>query len=166
MTETTPRLGLPLLQAGQAQKEALHNEAILVLDAALGGLVETVGDNDPPALPEPGQMWIVGSAPTGDWAGNPNALAIWTAGGWRFAPAKEGMVFRLRGSGLHLERDATGWSDGALIASRLIVGGNPVVGARLSGITSPSGGSVVDSEARATLGAILVALRTHGLIAA
>jgi len=51
MAEMTPRLSLPLLQAGQAQKEALHNEAITILDAMTGGLIETIGDNAPPPCP-------------------------------------------------------------------------------------------------------------------
>jgi hypothetical protein len=74
MSEMTPRVFLPLLQAGQAQREALHNEAILLLDAIVGGTAESVGDDDPPAAPEVGQVWIVGSTPTGDWIGNPNAV--------------------------------------------------------------------------------------------
>ena len=31
--EITERLGLPLLNPGQSQKEIFHNEALLVLDA-------------------------------------------------------------------------------------------------------------------------------------
>jgi hypothetical protein len=164
MSETTPRLSLPLLQAGQAQKEALHNEAIILLDAIVGGVVESVGDNDPPIPSEVGQVWIVGTAPTGDWTGNPDAVAIWTMGGWRFAPAREGMALRLRGSGVRIERGAAEWGEGALSVAALIVDDEQVVGPRLSGITSPTGGSVIDAEARATLAAILVAIKTHGLI--
>ena len=33
MTDTTPRSGLPLLAAAQAQKHVTHNEALLQLDA-------------------------------------------------------------------------------------------------------------------------------------
>ncbi|QJU57537.1 DUF2793 domain-containing protein [Sphingomonas sp. AP4-R1] len=164
MSETTPRLSLPLLQAGQAQKEALHNEALIVIDGILAGMVESVGEDHPPAMPAPGQAWIVGPAPTGDWAGQADAVAIWTAGGWRFAPAKEGMAFRLKGSGVRIERGSAIWGDGAAVATVLKIGGVQVVGPRLSGISAPAGGSVVDTEARAALGVILVALRSHGLI--
>ncbi|MGL4312420.1 MAG: DUF2793 domain-containing protein, partial [Sphingomonas sp.] len=35
MAETTSRLALPLLAAGQAQKEMFHNEALALIDLAL-----------------------------------------------------------------------------------------------------------------------------------
>ncbi|MFX4817188.1 DUF2793 domain-containing protein, partial [Acinetobacter baumannii] len=60
MAETTSRLALPLLAAGQAQKEMFHNEALALIDLALAAAVESVGLNTPPATPEDGQCWIVG----------------------------------------------------------------------------------------------------------
>ncbi len=48
---------------------------------------------------------------------------------------------------------------------RSCIGGAKVVGDRLAPIAGPVGGSAVDAEARAAVGQILVALRTHGLIA-
>ena len=164
MAEVTPRLSLPLLQAGQAQKEALHNEAITMLDALTCGLIESIGDNAPPPSPAPGQAWIVGPAPMGEWAGNAQSVAIWTIGGWRFAPPREGMSFRLRTSSVRIERTASEWSDGSLPVARLMIDGQQVVGPRLSGITSPSGGVTIDTEARTAIDAIIVALKTHGLI--
>lgn len=47
----------------------------------------------------------------------------------------------------------------------MLVGGVPVVGARGAAIAGPAGGGAVDAEARATLDAVLGALRAHGLIA-
>ncbi len=35
MTDTTPRIGAPLLAAAQAQKHVTHNEALLEFDALL-----------------------------------------------------------------------------------------------------------------------------------
>lgn len=164
MSETTPRLSLPLLQAGQAQKEALHNEALVVLDAIVAGVVESVGDTVPPMAAIAGQAWIVGAMPSGDWAGQAGAVAIWTAGGWRFVPAREGMVFRHRPTGVRIERGAAAWNEGAITATSLVIGGHQIVGARLPGITEPGGGATIDTEARLAIGAIIVALETHGLI--
>lgn len=164
MSEMTPRLALPLLQAGQAQKEALHNEALTVLDAIVAGAVESAGATVPPSAPLAGQVWIVGAAPSGGWTGQAGAVAVWTTGGWRFVPAREGMVFRNKANGVQIQRGSAAWSEGAITATSFVIGGDQVVGARLPGITAPSGGSTVDTEARGALAAIIVALRTHGLI--
>jgi hypothetical protein len=59
---------------------------------------------------------------------------------------------------------AGSWELGKVRGSRVIVDGQQVVGSRASAISQPSGGSTIDSEARATIGQILTALRTHGLI--
>jgi hypothetical protein len=164
MSETTPRLALPMIEAGQAQKEALHNEALTLLDALVFGMVESAGGHLPPPSPVVGQAWIVGSAPTGEWTGRADAVAVWTAGGWRFVAAQEGMIVRLRTGGVILERTATGWMPGTIAGAAVAIAGSQVVGPRLSGITDPSGGATIDIEARARISAILVALRTHGLI--
>ena len=164
MSETTARLGLPLLAAGQAEKEVLHNEAVSALEAVAIGLVEAGPGNIPPGAPSPGQFWPVGIAPTGAWVGHAGTMALWTEGGWRFLPTVEGLSVRVKGSGLTLERRAAGWTSGEIAATALMIGGTQVVGARVAAIANPTAGAVVDSEARTTLAAILVALRTHGLV--
>lgn len=86
----TPRLALPLLAAGQAQKEMSHNEALMRIDLSLHGSVAGFAANIPPASPAAGQCWILGAAPTGAWAGHPHEIAGWTEGGWRFLAPCEG----------------------------------------------------------------------------
>jgi hypothetical protein len=49
-------------------------------------------------------------------------------------------------------------------AASVLIDGQQVVGPRENAIDSPSGGSVIDGEARTTIEAILDALRNHGLI--
>jgi hypothetical protein len=89
MTDSTARFALPLLHAGQAQKEITHNEALLALDILLHPEVEAVGENQPPPAPGAGQCWIVGDAPTGAWAGQADRIAAWSpAAGGSFAGAK------------------------------------------------------------------------------
>ena len=65
----TARFALPLLHAGQAQKELFHNEALVLADGLLQPCVEALGLDTPPPSPAPGQCWIVGDSPTGAWAG-------------------------------------------------------------------------------------------------
>ncbi len=143
--DATPRLALPVLQPGQAQKELWHNEALLVLDLLAGARVEGVGLDTPPPAPVPGQAWIVGEAPVGDWAGHARAVAGWSAGGWRFVAAIEGMVM---------------WSAPDGLVARF-AGGRWVTGGT---VAAPDGGAVVDAEARASIADLRETLRLHGLI--
>ncbi|MFC5421815.1 DUF2793 domain-containing protein [Bosea eneae] len=47
----TPRLGLPLLAAGQAQKHVTHNDALMRLDALVHLVVSSRTQTVPPASP-------------------------------------------------------------------------------------------------------------------
>lgn len=165
MTDTTPRLALPLLQPGQAQKDVFHNEALSLLDAIVDAVAETIGDAAPPASPAVGAAWIVGAVPSGAWAGHALELACWTEGGWRFAAPPEGALVWVRAAATYARRAPAAWLTGDLPLSRVTVGGVQVLGAREPAIAAPAGGTAPDAEARAVIGAILTALRNHGLIA-
>lgn len=164
MSEATDRLGLPLLAAGQSQKEITHNEALTQIDLLLHPVVVASGLTAPPAAPKVGQGWIIGRAASGLWQGQDDALAIWTAAGWRFCPAFEGLaVWTLAGS--RILRFISGrWSDGFDVGA-LRIGGKQVVGTQQPAIPIPTGGQTPDAAARATLSALIVALQAHGLIA-
>lgn len=164
MTDITPRFALPLLQPGQAQKEMFHNEAIAGFDLIVQAGVVAAGIDTPPTAPESGQSWIVGAAPTGDWAGQANNLAGWSAGGWRFIPPVEGMAVWVIADAVVARFRDGGWVLGAETATSLNIAGNQVVGERRPAIADPTGGTVVDVESRAALASVLAALRTHGLI--
>jgi hypothetical protein len=159
----THRFALPLLQPGQAQKEMTHNEALARIDLAMQGAALAAEVNMPPAGPEHGECWLVGTAPEGAWAGHPRALAGWTSSGWIFVEPREGMALWL-GPEQGIARFSGGtWHLGAL-HGKVFVEGDQVVGPRCAGVAEPSGGSTVDAEARAAIISVLEALRTHGLI--
>lgn len=163
MTGPTPRLALPLLEPGQAQKEMFHNEALALLDIAVQASADGPLDA-PPADPQPGDCWIVGAAPSGEWAGRARCVAGWTPGGWRFVVPRDGMRLWLgpaRGFALFAGGE---WRFGEA-HGKLIVEGQQVVGIRGAAIPEPAGGMVVDGEARTAIVALLEALRSHGLIA-
>ncbi|MBB4838201.1 hypothetical protein HNP52_001252 [Sphingomonas kyeonggiensis] len=163
MTEITSRLALPLLDAGQAQKEIHHNEALVRLDLLVQATAEAMDLNIAPETPAPGQCWIVGTAPMGAWSGHGGDVAGWTEGGWRFATPREGMRLWLgHGAGYALFRNGE-WHQGEA-HGRLVVEGQQVVGAQMPEIAEPEGGTVVDAPARAAISAVIVALRAHGLI--
>ena len=165
MTDTSPRLALPLLVPGQAQKELFHNESLAIIDLALQAGVVAVGLATPPAAPGVGQCWIVGPAPVGAWSGQARALAGWTAGGWRFVAPVEGMAVWDAVAGQVARYVGGGWTSGDLAGSRVVVGGVQVVGAQRPAIATPGGGDTTDVQVRAAVAAILAALRSHRLIA-
>lgn len=160
----TARLGMPMLQPGQAQKELYHNEALALIDLALHATVTAIGLDIPPASPTPGASWIIGAAPTGAWAGAAHQLAGWTAGGWRFVVPTEGMTAWSIADGLEARFVGGAWIIGEAQAARLKIGGVQVVGAQQPDIAVPSGGTTIDAEARTALALILGALSVHGLI--
>jgi hypothetical protein len=163
MSETTPRFGLPFILPGQAQKELFHNEALTRIDAALHASVEDAPLSTPPAAPVEGQSWIVGSGPTGAWAGRDHQLATWSQGGWRFVAPDQGMNVWSKALALFLQWNGSAWSNGEVRGSALFVNGTKVVGQRLPAVPSPSGGTVIDVEARAAIAALIATFMSHGL---
>ena len=165
MADSTGRLQFPFIIQGQAQKEVTHNEALARADIAIQPVVVAVGVATVPDAPLPGECWIVGAGATGAWAGQAGALASWTSGGWRFVTPFEGMVVWSLADQKWVQRTSTAWAVGAANAASYAVNGTTVVRSQRSPIANPTGGSVMDSEARIALEAILTALRGHGLIA-
>ncbi|MGQ0589944.1 MAG: DUF2793 domain-containing protein [Sphingosinicella sp.] len=164
MTETSARFALPFIVPGQAQKEAFHNEALVALDCALHACVETDPLADPPVAPEPGQSWIVAADSTGAWAEKTDALACWTAGGWRFIVPLAGMIVWNKAAGHWLHWTGGAWANGAWPVSALTIDGLQVVGERLPDVPSPSGGTTIDAEARSAIDLLIATLKSHGLI--
>jgi hypothetical protein len=60
--------------------------------------------------------------------------------------------------------DGWQWREGELACAALLVNGVKVVGGRQPGVPSPSGGTIIDEEARAAINALTAALMSHGLI--
>lgn len=164
MSEATPRHNLPYIVAGQAQKEVSHNEALVLIDALAGASAVSVGADLPPSSPMPGQCWIVGSAPTAEWAGHDDALACWTEGGWRFLTPRTGLRVWIEDQQLWAERTHDAWVVGEVVGQRLVVNGDQVVGPRLASIVAPVGGAVQDQEVRSALSDVIARLVSHGLI--
>ena len=119
----------------------------------------------PPASPAIGACYIVGASPSGAWAGKAQQLAAWTSGGWRFVAPRDGLDAYVKSSGATAAFRGTAWVMGDVSGAQLSINGVKVVGARGGAIAGPAGGATLDAEARAAIGSILAALRTHGLIA-
>ncbi|KKW91029.1 DUF2793 domain-containing protein [Sphingobium chungbukense] len=162
--DATFRWALPKLFAGQAQKELFHNEALTRIDMLLHGAAASADESAPPAAPAIGDCWIVAAGASGDWAGREGMVACWTEGGWRFVTPRAGLSLWVVDRGYAMRHEGAGWADAPVREDGLYVAGDRIVGGRGPGIADPSGGATVDGEARSAIGAILHALRTHGLI--
>jgi hypothetical protein len=142
-SSTTARHGLPMLFAGQSQKEITVNEALTIIDFLLSGTVEGVR-SDPPIVPQVGQAWIVEAGASGAFTGHEHQIAGWTEGGWRFIYPIEGMrtFDRTIGAFRHY---SSGWSYAEAPAL-------------------PVGGATIDAEARVCLATLISALETSRII--
>lgn len=138
----SPRFGLPMLYAGQSQKEFYVNEAHALLDALMHGSIEGVA-NAPPATPVDGTSWLVDSAPSGAWADQAGMIASRQAGNWLFTAPRDGMRLLNRANGQDM-RFAASWQAPA----------RP---------SSPTGGTTVDSQARVAIIQLLDALTNAGI---
>ena len=140
----TARLHLPLLAPGQAQKELTHNEALTLVDILTNPVVENATTAVPPPNPGSDQSWLVAPDAAGAWAGQSSRIAAFTVGGWRFVSPYEGMIVWDKATGKQRRFHSGQW----------ITPNN---------FTLPSGGTVVDQEARAAIGNVAALLANWGL---
>lgn len=140
----SPRFGLPLLFAGQAQKEMFVNEAHALADALLHCAIEGTATT-PPTAPVEGENWLVDISATGAWTGQDGKIACRQSGNWLFVPPVDGMRLLDRATGQERRFFGT-WLAPATPAA-------------------PAGGTTVDAEARACLEALIETLREAGVFA-
>jgi hypothetical protein len=107
----TPLIGLPLIEASQAQKHVTHNEALLLLDAVLHLAVISRAFATPPASPADGDRYLVAASASGDWLGHSGHIAFREAGAWRFAIPKAGWRIWVVTESLFLLFDGALWID-------------------------------------------------------
>lgn len=142
---STPALGLPLLIAGQAQKEFFVNQALSLIDSLHARSI-TASLPVPPASTSDGESFRVTAPATGAWAGHEGEIAVRIAGAWHFVPPAEGIRLFDRGAG-HMLVFRSQWISASAPAS-------------------PSGGTVVDAEVRAGLAALIQAMMAIGILGA
>lgn len=107
MTNTC-NLNIPLVAQNQAQKEVTVNEALCVIDAILNRGAIHKGANTPPASQASGDLYIIGTVPTGAWNGRANNIAYYNTI-WKFITPNEGMTIWVNDEDLQYSWDGAGW---------------------------------------------------------
>lgn len=140
---SSANIGLPLLFSGQAQKEFFVNQAFALVDALIQQSVVS-SNPTPPASPSDGEVYRVTATANEAWAGEEGALAVRIAGGWHFVSPVEGLRI--------YDRQA---------AQFLVFKGQWETA---SAPGSPTGGSVIDTQARAAIDELIDALEQVGIL--
>jgi Protein of unknown function (DUF2793) len=118
----TPKLMMPYIVAGQAQKEITHNDALNDVDGLVQLSVINRTTATPPASPLEGDSYIIAPSPTGVWAGNAGAIASYYSG-WRIKQPKVGWQAYLQDEGVMCIYDGTMWN-ASLNTQAITIAGN------------------------------------------
>ena len=139
----TPKTGLPLLIAGQAQKEFFVNQSLAILDT-LNARTVIASQPSPPSQSGDGECFRVTAPATGAWEGCEGHLAIQIGGDWHFVAPREGMqVFDIEAdTSLFYKAD---WQAAV----------RP---------TNPADGTTIDTEARAAIEQLINVLHDFGIL--
>ena len=90
MSQSSPRLSLPFIQAAQAQKHVTHNEAVRALDLLVQLSFKDDALSAPPIAPSEGDCYIVATGGSGTWIGQDGMIAAYLDGAWQFQSARTG----------------------------------------------------------------------------
>lgn len=109
----TPNLDLELVPANSFQPWESINDTLQLIDALLHLAVLDKDENDPPTTVsgDAGKRWIVGSTPTGAWAGYAGYVALCTGADlWRFIEPKEGFEAWVIDEGVKYRYESSAWT--------------------------------------------------------
>ncbi len=110
--DATPRLGLPHLAAGQAQKHVTFNEALSRLDGLVQPAVASRTLTAQPTNPADGTLYLLPADVSGpDWAGrSAGTLMRFEAGAWEALPVQPGFLAWIAGEEVLAVRTDAGWT--------------------------------------------------------
>lgn len=150
MDETSARLKLPLLVAGQGQKEITHNEALIMLEWFAAPTVLSRTELSPVNISD-GNAWLVPEGASGEWQGHDGRVALRWSNGWRYLNPPDGLSVYVIDERSRVFRADNAWNE------------EVVLSAPHAGVQMPVGGTVVDQQARNTLNELIEALENLGI---
>lgn len=159
---TTDRLLLPLLAAGQAQKDVTHNEALLALDGLVALAAQSRSAAGPPPNPGPGDVQIVAAAAASAWGAAAGTIMQWLGTGWQPRAPVDGQLALVIDEAIMLVH-AGGWQALWPVAG-LMVAGRAVLSAAPGSVAAPVGGTVVDEQARSAIAQLISQLQAQGIL--
>ena len=111
--QSTPKLDLPYLAEGQAQKHLSVNEALAHLDGLVQCAVESRATTAQPALPAEGAVYLLPTGRTGAlWSLHPaGTLMRYEANGWEPLPVGTGALAYVKDESLFVLKAASGWTE-------------------------------------------------------
>ena len=109
MTDTL-HLGLPYIEAAQAQKHVTHNETLRILDAIVMLAVQDRDLSSPPGSPAEGDRYLVKPTGSGAFAGKDDQIAHFRDGAWAFHPPRAGWVCFVEDDAALLTFDGAQWT--------------------------------------------------------
>ena len=112
--QSTLRLGLPMVQAAQAQKHITVNESLTRLDGLVNPVLVSVSQLVPPHAVAEGACYGVPAGAGGDWTGRDGRIAMASNGGWVFADPQPGMRVFIADRGVPAIHDGEDWVAGAM----------------------------------------------------
>jgi len=120
-SQSSARLELPYLQAGQMQKHVTLNEALTRLDALVQCAVVSRSVGDQPAAPGEGALYILPEAAAGEvWSALPaGGLVRFEAGGWTTITPPPGLRAYVVDEQRLVVLGEDGWADAGGVPDRL-----------------------------------------------
>lgn len=167
---TSPDLGIPYISGSQDQPEVTHNDALNRFQALLNGAVDRT--NTPPGSPSDGDIYLVGTSPTGAWTGRANCVAIYAGTSWEFVPGEDSsgtpitMGSRHEGMRVYVRDEDTFyvWSGSAWIAQWL-EGSNTVDPGNLAALATETHSITVTGAVLGDFAQVSHSISLGGLVA-
>jgi hypothetical protein len=129
------------------------------------GAAPDAGVEGPPLSVSPMSLSKVNA---GSWprsrkaTGQVNRTRCVRGGGWRFVEPQTGIsVWNREDSFQHPWNGS--WRAGETDGTTLCINGPKLLGERLPTLTSPSGGTIIDEQARTAVQSVIATLKSHGL---